>query len=197
MVSGGINTAFYLNVKFKLNKFVDTVLVMNHNTYYAGNNLTITITFAPLGKYCWSGTSAANPSTGAVASTVNATINFPGLLLAVEQNQAISRDIIDRCNSQTGMTYRIPFVRGNKQPIPLGTNSVTAQYTSSMGKYLQKVWLGAYATTPATVNLTFDKSNIGNAKLSLIQSKVDDIPLQQQGVSPANGEDFLFRRDEL
>jgi len=196
-LGSGLNMAFYLDVKFKLDKFVDTVLAMNHNSYYAGNNLTITITFAPLSRYCWSGTSNANPNTGAVASAVNATINFPYLLLAVEKNEAIVRDIVARCNSQAGMTYRIPFVRFSKQAIPQGVNSVTAQWTSSMGKYLQKVWLGVYATNPATPNLIFDKSNLADAKLTLIQSKVDDIPIQQQAVDPGIGEDFLFRRDEL
>ena len=196
-LGSGLNTAFYLDVKFKLDKFVDTILAMNHNTYYAGNNLTITITFAPLSSYCWSGTANANPNTGAVASTVNATITAPYLLLAVEQNQAIVKDIVDRCSSQTGMTYRIPFVRMAKQPIPQGVNSITAQYTSSMGKYLQKVWFGAYATNPATPNLVFDKSNLANAKLTLIQSKIDDIPIQQLAINPGIGEDYLYRRDEI
>ena len=172
--------AFYLDVKFKLDKFIDTVLAMNHNSYYAGNNLTITITFAPLSRYCWSGTSNANPNTGAVASAVNATITAPYLLLAVKKNEAIVRDIVACCNSQADMTYRIPFVRFSKQPILQGVNSVTAQWTSLMGKYLQKVCLGVYATNPATPNLVFNKSNLADAKLTLIQSKVNDIPIQQQ-----------------
>ncbi len=34
-ISSALNTAFYFDVKFKFNKFVDTILAMNHNSYYA------------------------------------------------------------------------------------------------------------------------------------------------------------------
>jgi hypothetical protein len=196
-ISSAANTAFYIDVKFQLDKFVDTVLAMNHNSYYAGNNLTITFYFAPLSRYCWLGTTTTNPNTGAAASAVNASITSPYLLLAVEQNLAICKDITDRCSSEKGMTYRIPYVLQWVQAIPQGGNNISALFTESQGSYLQKIWWGAYPTTPATPNLTFDKSNLANAKLSLIQTKINDIPIQQQAVIPALGEDYMFRRDEI
>lgn len=197
-ISSALNTAFYLDVKFKFDKFVDTILAMNHNSYYAGSNLIITLSFAPLSKYCWLGTSAANPATGAAASAVNATISNPYILLAVEKNESIANDIKARCNSEKGMTYRFPFVRVTSNlAVPQGTGSIFSPFTVSLGQYLQKVWYGAYTTSPATPNLTYDKSNLANAKISLVQTKLNDIPLQQQAVIPALGEDYLFRRDEL
>jgi hypothetical protein len=205
IAGAGANTGFLIDVKIPLSQFKDTILGIDHDLYFNGNQLTIQLIFNRLSNFAWLGTSGTNPTTGAAAAVavdpgnaanICAIVN-PYIWMAVEQNKDIQEIIIKKCQSKEGLSFKVPWLYCQSQAIGGGGNNPQVFWNASQGSHVKKNYWSVYPTTPATPNLIYDKSNLGGAKISQFQTFVNSIAVQQQPLIPANGDDFLYRRDQL
>lgn len=199
MSSVTADTALKLDVSIPLSAFKDTLFAVDHDLYWKGSNFTIEFTLNALGAYCWMGTSATNPSTGAaaLAVTAGASITNVRMDVAIQQNPDISKGIKETCLSAQGLTLKVPYVYNTQQSNAAGGNNLQAFWNEGQGSHVKKVYWAAYPTTPATPNLIYDKSNLAGVKISDFQTQINGMSVQQQPYIPANGDDFKFIRERL
>ena len=197
-VSSGANAAFYFDFKLSFDKLVDTILALDKDLYWKGDNLTVTIYWNSLANYCWMGTSGTNPTTGATAlTTTGAQIQNPYMFVAIEQNPLLCKEVMEKCTSAEGLSFKVGYPFEWMQSIATGGNNINTYYNSGQGSHIQKIYWTAYPTTPATPNLNYDKNNIANAKISQFQSFINGIAVQQYPFIPQNGDDFEYLREKL
>lgn len=197
ITAGGANAATYFDFKIGFDKFVDTILALDHDLFW-NTQLTITIYWNPLSKYTWMSTSATNPTTGAAALpvTAGAAIMTPYILVALQQNDIIKADIMNKCKSQSGLSIKIPFIYQQATPVNTGGNNITLYLNPGQGQYLQKIYWTAYPQGPA-VNLYYDKNNLALAKITQYQTQLNGSNIQQYQIVPTSGDDFLTVRNSL
>jgi hypothetical protein len=198
VMQGATNAVTNWNFKIGFDKFVDTVLAVDHDLYW-NSNLTVTIYWNNLARYCWLSTSATNPSTGAAALAVEAgaAISGPYIMLAIQRNELIKREIMEKCMSQNGLSIKIPYIYSQVLSIDAGGNNLQAYYNSGQGSHIKKIWWTCYQRTPATPNLVYDKDNRAFAKISQYQSQLNGVNIQQNPIVPTSGDGYLIERDTL
>ena len=196
--AGGVNSATYLDFKFGFDKFVDTILAIDHDLFW-NSNLTVTIYWNTLNRYTWMLTSATNPTTGAafLPVTAGAAIQNPYVMLPIQNNKIIKKDIMERCLSQGGLTIKLPFIYQQSASINAGGNNIQVYYHSGQGNYLQKIYWTAYPQTPATPNLTYDKNNLALAKITQYYTQLNGENIQQNIIVPTSADEFLMKRNLL
>lgn len=197
LATAAANSVMLVDFKISFSKFVDTVLAVDHDLYWKGENLTVTFYWNNLSDYVWLGTSGTNPTTGAAAAVGPASINNPYMLVAIQKNPEITKSIMEKCTSSDGLTIKIPFTYQFNNTIPAGGNNLQVYYNSGQGSHVKKIWWCPYPTTPATPNLVYDKSDLASAKITQFQTQINGINIQQFPFIPTAGDDFLFLRESL
>jgi hypothetical protein len=205
-ISGGTaNTGFLIDVKIPLSQFKETILGVDHDLWFNGNQLTIQLIFNRLSNFRWLSTNATNPSVGAAAfvavdpgNTANiCSVVNPYIWMAVEQNKDIQDLIVKRCQSKEGLAFKIPWLYSQSQLIGAGGNNPQVFWNASQGSHVMRNYWSVYPTSPATPNLVYDKNNLSGAKITQFQTFINSIAIQQQPLVPANGDDFLYNRNPL
>jgi len=196
--AGSVNAAEYLDFKIGFDKFVDTILAVNHDLYWNAN-LTVTIYWNPLNRYTWMSTFATNPTTGAafLPITAGVAIQNPYLIIPIQDNKIIQKDIKERCMNQGGLTLKIPYIYQQATSINAGGNNFQIYFNSGQGNYLQKIHWTAYPQTPAIPNLTYDKNNLALAKITQYYTQLNGENIQQNIIIPTFADSFLMNRNVL
>ena len=119
------------------------------------------------------------------------------MLVAIERDPVICKEVMNRSMSSKSLVFNIGYLFAWNQSLAVGGNNLNANYNSGQGSHLQKIYWAPYPTTPATLNLIYDKNNIANAKIPQFQSFINGIAVQQSPFVPQNGDDFKYMREKL
>jgi hypothetical protein len=195
VVPGVANSATYFDFRIGLDKIHDTILALDRDLYFNGEIMVLQVLFNSLSNICYLGTSVANPTTGAAVSAGAASFNNPYLYLAVEQDTVINMEIRAKFSSKEGASFKVPYVYRNALSVASPGNNLQITYNSGQGSHIKKIYWGAY-TTGAVTNLTYDHSNLANARVSSFQTFVNTKPVQNYLFNPAAGDDWLLYRDK-
>jgi hypothetical protein len=175
----GSNSAFHDDNYFKLGNFAHTILAYDKDIYAGANDLYLKITTGGYNQFCWAGTSATNPTTGAITLPVTAgvAINNVYLYLAVEQSPMIIDEIINKFNNG-GLKITIDYPIVTKTVSGASTSQqVLIPFVPSCGKFLKKVIHTIWNSTESLATL-MDANNQNGTKLVSMNTYLDSTKLQ-------------------
>lgn len=171
--SGGAdNTDLTLYYKMKFGDCFPHTWLADKRDQYLGEELTITLTWAPTNEFAFDSDDAdlANPGNCDAVYTVANT----KLYLALQQNEGVKAALIDKVNNGT-LTMRFPFVHSFKQTTTAGaTHSQTAKLNISRGSSLLRVYTGLYVNTGNAIR--WCNYNYGDTQFTDARTYVDAQP---------------------
>lgn len=189
--SAGHAGNLYRNFSIPLGKLAPHTLLSLNKTIYLGQAVILTIRWAQTGRIGWATTAAA--LTGPVALPGVLQIANLQLRLAVEQNQPVVDELVNRVNS-VGMSLTIPYIYSYVYSVANAVTQSTHQqrYNRSHGKKLLNVY-SFVAATSATANLSCDISNIPAAGLTgVAASGCDKVLTMQPSLNSVNLTEYVL-----
>jgi hypothetical protein len=204
--SGGDGTATpVINFQIKLSRLIDTIFALDKDVYYGGEVLVMRILFNPCNRIFFTSTSATDPTAGAAATLVGATITNLTLWLAVESKMDLANFIMEMTRTK-GQTLMVPYVSRIKTSQTASTSqNVSIRLNRGHGFRLRRIYHSIFSTAE-TLNTAYDNNNYTyvsatvrtpGKKVSSYYSMLNNTPLQQSTLSCANYEDYLNHRTIL
>jgi hypothetical protein len=209
-VTTATNTANNFSVEMDLSSIYATIFDVDKLLYFGGENLILSLYFAPNNRYSWYGTSATNPSTGAAVLASALTISNPYLYLYTEQNLDIIQGLTSKVMT-SGLSMPFPFVFVQRNTATSGSWAITNNMSRGYGSRLLCALTSIFNPTE-TNNLSGDHSinelirsgGTGGVYTSLAYNTLlDQIPILTQnnvavmGAGIAAGEQFLVNKNKL
>lgn len=193
----GDNDDPVLNIGLPLSVFKNSVFELDKDIYAGGQVLILRIVWENVSRYQTYGTSDTNPSSGAVTKTDNINLTNLALYLAVETNTLIANEVMAKVASPGGLQILIPYVHGFKNSPGAGTSqTITLRLNSGHGRKLKRIYHGVYNNSESGL-VSFDHSNVNNAKFSEFYSMLNNKRLQQFNVKPATFDDYMILKEKL
>jgi hypothetical protein len=159
IVSSGTATANALSFQIPLESIQASILDIDQLLYFSGEQVLMSLYFAPVNRYAWGGTSQIQPYVGAIAPSGTWAINNLTLYLYTEQNLSVSQSIVQKVMSQ-GVTIPFPYPFIQRQALAGSTLSLTQQLTRGFGSKLLFAAVSAFnGTTQTTTVPTYGESN--------------------------------------
>ena len=156
--AGGGNVTY--NVQLKLGLLKNTIFSVD-KSFYFGQTIYLKIFFGPLSKVAYQSDTGASINGGIKADyTGAATITNLQLMLAVEHNENIKADIMNKVNS-SGQTYLIPYVQAFKNSNQGISQNINLTLDAGFGKTLMKVYHAPY-NSMERLNTMYDHCNTSN-----------------------------------
>ena len=162
LVNTATATAGAIAFEFDLCSLQGTICDIDQLLYFSGEQLLISLYFAPINRWAWGGTSATNPTTGAIAATGNWVFNNINMYLYTEQNLSVSTGIVEKVMRGGGLSIPFPYPFIQRQAVSSGSISVTQQLTRGFGSKLLVVG-AAFFNPTETANTAQDHSISGLA----------------------------------
>lgn len=186
---GADNTAQFMNMSIPLKFFCNTFLSLDKDAYF-GQNLLLTIDWAPIQVLGWTADSASDWSTGYAALAAAVALSEVRLELAVEANPLVAQSLIEKVQRE-GMQMMIPYVYSNLQNTGSSSTSSTVQlrFNRTHGQRLLHVISGVFANTQTGIS-AFDHENLTDDKVASFQTSLDSAYLQQNPMDCSNAEDW-------
>ncbi|HRP37552.1 MAG TPA: hypothetical protein PLS50_07130, partial [Candidatus Dojkabacteria bacterium] len=153
--------------------------VVNKDLYYAGLTY-LRINFGPITKVCYLSTSNNNPSAGTKVTYPLATARIENLklMLAIEKNESIARNVINQVMTN-GIRLLIPYVLTFKNTGNSQTQNINIPLDAGQGITLMKVIHALYNQTE-DVDLAYDHANTAlNQKIFEYYTSFKSTRLQQ------------------
>jgi hypothetical protein len=207
-VSSATATANYLSFELDLNSIPASILDQDKLLYFSGESLVVSIYWAPVNRYCWGGTSATNPVTGATAATGTFVVSNPNIYLYVEQNIDIIKSLTDKVMSE-GISINFPYSFIQRQTATSGSGAITSQLSRGYGQRLLFAAVSIFAPTE-TGNTSQDHSvqslltaTSGTYSNLSYNTQLNNIPIMTNnnisiiGSGTQNGEQWLYNKSKL
>lgn len=191
------NTALVVNYKIKLSHFKETILALNKDLYFNGEILLMRFVWNSGNKIGWTATAVDTPNNGpaAVVWAANSITNLT-LYLAVEQNQMIVNDIMEKIKV-SGLSLLVPFIHQNKASLNGTSQSVTLRYNRGHGLKLRKIFHSLY-NAAEVLNTAYERTNIAGATtVTNYYTMLDNSRLQEFNVDCTAGDDWMIIKDKL
>lgn len=163
--TSGKAASLYRNFSIPLGSIAPHTLLSLDKTLYFGQALILTVRWAQTTRIGFIST-ATNLSTGIGALDGVLTVANLQLRLAVEQNQPVIKELVDRVNKE-GMSLTIPYSYAYVMSVANATAASTMQqrYNRSHGKKLLNIYT-FIAATSSNANLSADISNFPTGGIS-------------------------------
>lgn len=213
LVGTAVATANNIAFEFDLGSLQGTICDIDQLLYFSGEQLLISLYFAPISRWAWGGTSASNPTTGATSPTGNFVFNNINMYLYTEQNLSVSTGIVEKVMRGDGIRIPFPYPFIQRQAVSSGSISVTQQLTRGFGSKLLVV--GASFFNPTETNATAQDHSIaslasssagaGQYTLFTYNTLLDNIPILTNSnivaintsATQQNGEYFTYNKAHL
>jgi hypothetical protein len=210
-VSSAAATDNYVSFELDLNSIPASILDQDKLLYFSGESLVVSIYWAPVNRYCWGGTSATNPVTGATAATGTFVVSNPNIYLYVEQNIDIIKSLTDKVMSE-GISINFPYSFIQRQTATSGSGAITSQLSRGYGQRLLFAAVSIFNPTE-TGNTAQDHSvqalissgtgNNGNYSNFSYNTQLNNIPIMTNnnisiiGSGTQNAEQWLYNKSKL
>ena len=187
LASGGAPAAVIMRCRVDLSAFVGTVLAMDKNLYFGGQNLQLVINWSPLNK--WGFVSNVDGAGGLAAITAASTFTNYYLFLAQEMCAENIMAAQANVNKPGGQVMYVPYTICPK--LNVGAGGLTTMNTPLVAGFgILKRVLSVVVDATDVNNLSSNNDNVAQAKYTTVQSFLNNSPLQDWALSCANGDDY-------
>ena len=188
------NTAAFISVRIPLSAFRMSIMAIDKDLYFAGENLNLAIYWEACQKWAFLGTDNTSPSTGQAVLASAPTMSNLALYTYCEQNLSITASIVERVMKQ-GMTLPIPVVWSSKQSISNSTShSITLNISRSHGNKLLLVAWSPFHTTETSNTCKSHTTYLHSS----YQTLLNQTPIiTNAGIDITKGEQWIYNKDSL
>jgi hypothetical protein len=175
-----------------------TILAMDKDMVF-GEDIYINMMIAPSFKMGYAGSVNSNPVTAPLALVTQPTLTGMTVNLAVEVEPMVAASVLAKFQSG-GMKFMIPFQYGWRLASAIGQISIQQQLNSGYGRWLKRIIqvpFDASETAAATVSKAYDHCNLNGVKISLYQSLLNSVPLQDQQIDVTALDDWRMNKDYI
>lgn len=135
-VSTAANTAQKVSFELDLDSIKASIFDIDKLLYFSGEQLLLSIYFAPVNRYAHLGTSAVAPQTGASSAIGTWAINNLACYLYTEQNLDVSTALVEKVMRGGGLKVPFPYPFIQRQSVAQGSWAITQQLTRGFGSKL-------------------------------------------------------------
>ena len=213
LVSSATNTANNIAFEFDLGSLQGTICDLDQLLYFSGEQLLISLYFAPVNRFAFLGTSATNPTTGVGAAVGTWAFNNINMYLYTEQNLSVSTGIVEKVMRGGGISIAFPYVFVQRQSVSSGSISITQQLTRGFGSKLLVVGVSLFNPTETSgtaqdhsiAGLASASAGAGQYTLFSYNTLLDNIPILTNSnivaintsATQQNGEYFTYNKAHL
>ena len=163
-----------------LSAFTHTAVGMDRDLIFP-EDMYIRINVSPSSKVAFTSTSNVNPTSAALALTVQPTISVITLQLAMQVDPLVEASL--RAKFLDGqLSFLIPFQYGWRNSTASGEASIQLQLNNGYGNRLKRLLHVPFDSTEAT-NFAYDHQNLNGSKITQYQTMLDGAPLQDAKLS--------------
>jgi hypothetical protein len=191
--TGVTGAAYDKYVSYPLGNIKNTLLAVDKDVYF-GNEMYVRMQTAPADRMVWTGTSSANPNTGAAASTSAISLRNMYLFLAVEQTELINSSIIAKFDSGN-FHINCPYTVAVNNTTASTVANINVQITKQYGKRLMQI-MHVVANSAQTLNTAYDLSNVAGDKILTYRSSLDSTYQQDYALSCAAAAAGVMNNDD-
>jgi hypothetical protein len=183
----------FLNWRIPLSHIMNTILAIDKDLYLGSEVLYLEITWNASTKcYC---TSTDGNYTGVAAAAADVTLSNLELWMAVEKDEEKRQQAMAFMKS--GQPITIPYVYAFKQNLNTGASqTVSVKYSRGNGSHLKALYYAAYNNVE-TSNLTYDKDNQNDIKISEFYVEVNGYRTAPNNFDTSKGQDYLVQQQSL
>lgn len=201
-------TANFVSFSFDLSSIHASIFDIDKLIYASGEQLLLSVYFSPVNRWAWGGTSATDPSAGAIAPTGTFSFSNLSLYLYSENNLDISSSLVNKVMSE-GMSINFPYSYTQRQAVASGSWSINQQLTRGFGSKL--LFVATSIFNPTEINNTAQDHSVqhlstaagGSYTVFSYNTFIDNIPIQtnnnisilSNGV--AGAEHYLYNKAKI
>lgn len=144
------------------------------------------------------GAGDANPANIVQLATFGLTNVY--LYLAVEVNDYITENLRQQVNSPNGMSMLMDYPNTFNFPLQSNLQSFSIFADSAMGIKLKRIYWAPFFQAPASLNLTYDTSNITagtNVKITQVVTKLNNKNIVQNPIDCTINQDYIIMKDKM
>ena len=185
-----------LSYQLNLSNLIHSIAEIDQDLYF-GENLILSLTYAPCQKFTWTGLVNNQPHTVPLSPTVACTISNLSLYLSVETNLEVANALIAKVHSPEGFSINVPFVYSQKYASTAGsTSSIFQRFNRGHGSRILRFYYGLFNTLES-LNATLDHSNVANAKITSYYSTLNNMRCQEFAVDCTQSLDWLVNNEDI
>ena len=185
-----------LSYQLNLSNIVHSIAELDRDLFF-GENLLLSLTFAPTNKFSWTATAANAPTTGTAQMLFAPSIVNLSLYLSIETNQEVASALMNKVHSPEGFSIHVPFVYSQKYASTVGTtSSIFQRFNRGHGSRILRFYYGCFNNSE-TLNATLDHSNVACGKITSYYTTINNMRCQEFPVDCALGLDWLVNNDDI
>jgi hypothetical protein len=135
-VSSAAATANFISFELDLASIQASIFDINKLLYFSGEQLLLSLYFAPVNRYAFLATSASDPTAGVGAAVGTWTVSNLSCYLYTEQNLDVSTALVEKVMRGGGLKVPFPYPFVQRQSVASGSWSITQQLTRGFGSKL-------------------------------------------------------------
>ena len=190
--SGFMCFSYQLN----LSNIIHSIAEIDQDLYF-GENLILSLTYAPCQKFTWTSIVANQPHTNPIPPVTASTITNLSLYLSVKTNLEVANALIAKTHSPEGFSIHVPFVYSQKYASTAGSSSsIFQRFNRGHGSRILRFYYGLFNTLE-TCNSTLDHSNVGSGKILNYYSTMNNMRCQEFPVDCQQSLDWLVNNDDI
>jgi hypothetical protein len=208
-VSPSSATACYVSFELDLASIQASIFDIDKLLYFSGEQLLLSLYFAPVNRYAWGGTSSTVPTTGAIAPSGTWVVSNLACYLYTEQNLDVSTALVEKVMRGGGLKVPFPYPFIQRQSVASGSWAITQQLTRGFGS---KLLFAAFSVfNPTETNNTAQDHSIytltqasgGSYTALSYNTLLDNIPILTNnnigilGGGTSAGEQWLYNKAHL
>jgi hypothetical protein len=185
-----------LSYQLNLSNIIHSIAELDQDLYF-GENLILSLTYAPCQKFTWTTQVLNQPHTVPIAPVNASTITNLSLYLSIETNLEIANGLIAKTHSPEGFSINVPFVYSQKYASTAGSSSsIFQRFNRGHGSRILRFYYGLFNTLE-TCNSTLDHSNVGCSKITNYYSTINNMRCQEFPVDCTMSLDWLVNSGDI
>ena len=196
--AAGVGATGFMTLSYQLNlsSLVHSIAEIDQDLYF-GENLILSLTYAPASKFAWSSAGAGTPATTTTALVSPPTISNLSLYLSVETNLEVSNALIAKVHSPEGFSINVPFVYSQKYASSASaSSSIFQRFNRGHGSRILRFYYGLFHTTE-TYATALDHSNVGSAKILNYYTTINNMRCQEFPVDCTQSLDWMVNHPDI
>ena len=208
-VSSASGTPNYISFELDLNSIQASIFDVDKLLYFSGEQLLLSLYFAPVNRYAFLAQSASDP-TATVGAAVGAwSVTNLACYLYTEQNLDVSTALVEKVMRGGGLKVPFPYPFIQRQSVASGSWAITQQLTRGFGSKLLFTAFSIF--NPTETGATAQDHSLqslataagGSYTILSYNTQIDNIPILTNnnisilGGGNANGEHFLYNKAHL
>jgi len=190
--TGGMTLSYQMN----LSNLIHSLAEIDQDLYF-GENLILSLTYAPCQKFTWASAVLNQPANTPTAPLTGSVITNLSLYLSIETNLEVANALIAKTHSPEGFSIHVPFVYSQKYASTAGSSSsIFQRFNRGHGSRILRFYYGLF-NTAETLNSTLDHSNVGNGKILNYYSTMNNLRCQEFPVDCTQSLDWLVNSDDI